>query len=154
MITKSKKKFYILPDDLHIYVSGRIWHELYPRVSPSPFLYKRFEEIDLPSYGKGIGKFYFTFIATQPQNELHQPGRHYNAVNRTLEVAIRIPYEELVHASEHQTFRIMEAAFLEGITQIEQVALAESFDHQAFKADVEAIFADENWYVDAVPELD
>lgn len=153
MITSTQKEFYLLPDDIPIHVSGRIWHELYPKVNPSPFLYKLYEEIDFESYGKGLEQFYFTFIVTRPDNKLHQPGHYFSRKKRALEVAIRLPYEEVLNATEAGTYRMLEAAFLEGIDQIAEVKLPAEFDHKAFKADVTHIFEDENWYVDAVPIL-
>ncbi|MEL7252316.1 MAG: hypothetical protein AAFO03_28150 [Bacteroidota bacterium] len=152
MIAK-KKEFYIIPTERHIYVSGRVWHEVHPKVNPSPFIYKLYEEIDFESYGKGLSKFYFTFIVTQPQNKLHQPGRYFSRKKRALEVAIRLPYEEVYHASEEDTFRMLEAAFLQGIEQIGEVKLPAPFDFEAFKTDVAKIFEDKDWYVDAVPEV-
>jgi hypothetical protein len=149
----NKKEFYIIPNDRHIYVSGRIWHELYPKVDPSPFLFKLYEEIDFESYGKGLDKFYFTFIVTRKENKLHQPGRYFSRKKRALEVAIRLPYDEVYQASQEETFRLLEAAFLAGIDQIGEVKLAEPFDYKAFKADVAKIFEDKDWYVNAVPEL-
>jgi hypothetical protein len=153
MTTKNNKPFYLIPDDISIYVSGRIWHEVYPKVDPSPFIFKLYEEIDFESYGKGLNKFYFTFIVTRKENKLHQPGRYFSRKKRALEVAIRLPYDEVYEASQAATFRMLEAAFLEGIDQIGEVKIAEPFDYKSFKADVAKIFEDENWYVNAVPEL-
>lgn len=148
----AKKKYYLLPNDRHLYVSARIWHEASHKVRLAPFLYKLYEEIDFESYGKGLYKYYFTFIITRPQNKLHQPGRYFGRKRRALEVAIRLPYDEVFNASEPEIYRMLEAAYLEGIDEIGKVKLKEPFDHEAFKADVAKIFEDENWYVDAVPE--
>jgi hypothetical protein len=153
MTTKKDKEFYLLPEDISIYVSGRVWHELYPKVNPSPFLYKLYEEIDLASYGKGLEKFYFTFIVTQPTNNLHQAGNYFSSKKRSMEVAVRLPYEDVYSASEAEVFRMLEAAFLEGIDQIGKVQLPESFDYISFKTDVARIFMDKDWYVGAVPVL-
>lgn len=151
-MTANTKEYYILPSERHVYVSAKVWHEVYPKVDTAPFIYQLYESIDFPSYGDGLRKFYLTFIVTQPHNKKHQPGRYYSRKKRELEVAVRLPYEAVYQATEAETFRMLEAAFLEGIDHIGKVKLDAPFDHLAFKRDVAAIFEKADWYVDAVPE--
>lgn len=136
----------MLPDERHIYVSMRVWHELYPKVDPAPFIYALYEGIDFESYGKGLRKFFLTFIVKKPHNHIHEAGRYYSRKKRALEVAIRLSYNDVTNATPEETFKLLEAAFLEGIDQIGEIKLPEPFDYKAFKKDVAAIFAKEEWY--------
>ena len=62
-----------IPEDRQIYISGRLWHEVYPKVNLTPFIYVLHDGIDLSKYGKGLKKFYFTFIVVQPHDEINVP---------------------------------------------------------------------------------
>lgn len=145
-MTTKEKHTAIIPDDRHIYVSGRIWDALYPKVDPAPFVYALHRGIDFDKYGPGIEKFYFTFIVTRPHNNLHQPGIHFDKTTKEFEVAVRIPYEEIVDATQLDTLHQMEEAFLAGIDRIAEIKLDSPFDYHSFREDVAAIFAQEKWY--------
>lgn len=73
-------------------------------------------------------------------------GASYSRKNRRAVIAVEMPYQDLFSASKEEVIRLMEVAYLEGIEQIADLRLTAPFDHQAFKADVQAIFAQEDWY--------
>ncbi|MEO0683642.1 MAG: hypothetical protein AAFY76_00995 [Cyanobacteria bacterium J06649_11] len=134
-----------------LFLTGRISQKVYPKVWPTVFEDGLRPLIDLSKYGDGIKKFYFTFIVLE--NEvLEFTGSHYDHEERVLEVAIRIPLEELLEASQEEIIRRMEQTYLEAIAQIGEIELATPFDHTAFKADVEVAFTESNWYVEYLPE--
>ena len=128
-----------------IQVSGRISEKVFPKVNPMIFRDTLQKVIRIVDYGDGILKFYFTFIAMENM-VLKFDGIYYSRKKRHLEVAVRIPFEEIVATNQTETIHLMEKAFLEGIGLIATKKLAAPFDHQAFKQDVEAIFAQEDWY--------
>lgn len=135
-----------IPDEKQIYVSGRIWHELYPKVNPSPFLYAFHQWIDLSKYGDGLKKFYFTFLVLQPIPPFFPPGTYFSRKRQEAEIAVEIPYDKVVKATEEETIKMMETAYLEGIDLIHTLPLKSDFDVAAFKKDVEAIFAQDKWW--------
>jgi hypothetical protein len=136
--------------DQQIFISGRIWHELYPKVDPGLFLEVLGEKIDLKKYGDGIAKFYFTFVVIEKltPNFSGWVGSDYFPKRASVDIGIRVPYEEIVAGDEATVIRLMEKALLEGIDTIaaHEHKFIAPFDYKAFKADVEAIFAEENWY--------
>ncbi|MGH1438048.1 MAG: hypothetical protein ACRBG0_26675 [Lewinella sp.] len=136
--------------DQQIFISGRIWHELYPKVDPGLFLEVLGEKIDLKKYGDGIAKFYFTFVVIEKltPNFSGWVGSDYFPKRASVDIGIRVPYEEIVAADEATVIRLMEKALLEGIDTIadHEHKFVAPFDYKAFKADVKAIFAEENWY--------
>lgn len=136
--------------DQQIFISGRIWHELYPKVDPGLFLKVLGQKIDLKKYGDGIVKFYFTFVVIEKltRNFSGWVGSDYFPKRASVDIGIRVPYEEIVAGDEATVIRLMEKALLEGIDTIaaHERKFVAPFDYKAFKADVEAIFAEENWY--------
>ncbi|MCG8328621.1 MAG: hypothetical protein MI974_13095 [Chitinophagales bacterium] len=128
-----------------IHISCRIAERLFPKINPAIFSDVLRRKIKLSQYDNGILKFYFTFVAMENM-VLKFDGIYYSRKKRHLEVAVRIPFEEILAANQTETIHLMEKAFLEGIDLIATKKLAAPFDHQAFKKDVEAIFAQENWY--------
>ena len=139
-----------LDKEQQLFISGRIWHELYPKVRPSLFLKVLRQKIDLKKYGEGIAKFYFTFVVIEKltPNFSGWVGSDYFPKKASVDIGIRVPYEEVVVGDEATVIKLMEKALLEGIDTIaahERKFIA-PFDYKAFKADVEAIFAEENWY--------
>lgn len=133
-----------------IFVSGRIWHELYPKVDPSPFLYALHQWIDLTKYGDGLKKYFFTFLALTPENKLHFPGTFFSRKRQEAEIAVVVPYEKIITSTDEETIKLMEIAYLEGIELIKTLPLKSAFDVDAFKKDVEAIFAQEKWWEKAM----
>ena len=133
-------------EEQQIHVSGRIAEELFPKVNPQLFADVLRREIDLSKYGEGVDKFYFTFsILGNTVLKFH--GEHYSRKKRAVEIAVRVPLEETLSANQEETIRLMEKAYLEGIDLIGTLKLVAPFDHVAFKKDVEAIFANKDWYV-------
>lgn len=132
-----------------IHVSGRIAQEVFPKVNPQLFADVLRERIDLSFYGEGVDKFYFTFIALE-NTVLEFEGEHYERETRKVEVAVRISLEEVLSASQEKTIALMETAYLKGIGQIVHLELAAPFDYLAFRRDVTDIFAEENWYAEAL----
>jgi hypothetical protein len=129
-----------------IHVSGRIAEEVFPKVNPQLFADVLRREIDLSKYGEGVYKFYFTFTIME-NTVLKFHGEHYSRKKRAVEIAVRVPLEEVLAANQEETIRLMEKAYLEGIDLIGTLKLVAPFDYQAFKADVAAIFANKDWYV-------
>ncbi len=135
-----------------IHISGRIAQEVFPKVNPQIFADMLREKIDLSTYGEGIDKFYFTFIVME-DTVLQFQGEHYNRNTRNVEIAVSIPLEQVLDASLEQTIYVMQQAYLDGIDQMAHLELAAPFDYLALRSDVAQIFADKDWYVDAVPEV-
>lgn len=151
-MTVSEEKLYAeqqaLTEKQQFFISGRIWHELSPKVIPVIFRDVLRREIDLSKYGDGIAKYYFTFVAMKvTPNFKSWVGAGYNRKLRHADIGIELPYEALFHTSQKETIQLMEKAFLEGIDLIPTLKLAGPFDQVAFKKDVEAIFAKEDWFM-------
>ena len=139
-----------LPDERQIYISGRLWHEIYLKVNLSPFVHALHEGIDLSKYGEGLKKFYFTFLVMLPGNKVLEPYKYYSRKKQEADISVRIPYNQMLNASEDEAIKLMEEAYLKGIDQFKTFSLKNSFDVDGFKKDVEAIFAKEKWYEMAV----
>jgi hypothetical protein len=139
-----------LDKEQQLFISGRIWHELYPKVRPSLFLKVLRQKIDLKKYGEGVAKFYFTFVVIEKltPNFSGWVGSDYFPKKASVDIGIRVPYEEVVVGDEATVIKLMEKALLEGIDTIaaHEHKLVAPFDYKAFKADVAAIFAQEGWY--------
>lgn len=134
-----------------LFVTGRISQEVYPEVWPAVFEDALRPVIDLAKYGEGVQKFYFTFIVLS-NTVLEFEVEHYNREDQVVEIAIRIPLEELLGATQEATIRRMEQTYLEAIDRIDEMELGTSFDHLAFSVDVKTVFAEPDWYVKYLPE--
>lgn len=132
-----------------IHVSGRIAQEVFPKVNPQIFADVLRERIDLSTYGEGIDKFYLTFIV-MGDTVLKFEGEHYNCNSRKAEIAVSIPLEQVLDASQEQTIALMQQAYLEGIEQIAQLKLAAPFDFLALRSDVASVFAEPEWYIETL----
>jgi|APTNR8051073442_1049403.scaffolds.fasta_scaffold08830_4 hypothetical protein len=135
-----------LLDDRQIYVSSRLWHEIYPKVDLTPFIFILHEDIDLSKYGEGIKKFYFTFIIVRPDDKINLPYTHYSKNKKEVDIAIEIPYEKALEASKVELIQLMEEAYLKGIDKLKTLPVKERFDVDKFKKDVENIFSIDKWY--------
>lgn len=134
-----------------LFVTGRISQDIYPEMWPAAFEDALRPVIELSKYGDGVKKFFFTFIALK-NTVLKFAGAYYNRKKRHVEIAIRIPLEELLGIGQAATIRRMEQTYLEAIDKIGELNLAGPFDHTAFRADVEAVFDQEDWYVEHLPK--
>ena len=132
------------PEKQRIFVSGRIWHEVYPKVNVTPFIYALNDGIDLGKYGEGIQKFYFTFLVQK--TDFFKPAKFYSYKKKEADLSVEIPIEKVENASEEEAIKLMEEAYLEGIDKLAAIKSLADFDVEAFKKDVEAIFAKEKWY--------
>jgi len=136
-----------LPDERQIYISGRLWYEIYPKMDIAPFIFALHEGIDLGKYGAGLKKFYFTFLVMPPDDKVLAPYQHYSTKKQEADISVRIPYEQVVNATEPALIVLMEQAYLQGIEQLKSyAALMRSFDVEGLKRDVEKIFKTEGWY--------
>ncbi len=135
-----------LLDDRQIYISSRLWHEIYPKVDLTPFIFTLHEGIDLSKYGEGIKKFYFTFIIVKPDDKINLPYTHYSKNKEEVDIAIEIPYERAQKASEIELIQLMEEAYLRGIEQLKTLPVKGRFDVDRLKKDVEMIFSKDRWY--------
>lgn len=133
-----------LPKDRQIYLSGRLWHEISPKVRIAPFIYALHEGIDLTKYGDGLEKFYFTFLVQK--TDFFKPAKFYSQKKKEADISVEIPIEKVEAATEEKTIKLMEAAYLEGIDKLKTIKRLHNFDVDAFKKDVEAIFSKEKWY--------
>lgn len=131
-----------------LHFSGRIWHELLPKIRPSLFNKALRPRIDLTKYGPGVAKFYFTFVVLEKltPNFSNWVGSDYYPKKASIDVGVRVPYQEVVAGDKAAVIKLMEKAVLEGIDTIGEHKLVAPFDYLAFKADVAAIFAQEGWY--------
>ena len=134
-----------IPEDRQIYISGRLWHEVYPKVNLTPFIYVLHDGIGLSKYGKGLKKFYFTFIVVKPHDEINVPYTRFDKELRAADIAVGIPYDLVESASEEETIGLMEKAYLEGIEKLGSLPI-EDFDVDSLKEDVEEIFSRDGWY--------
>ena len=134
-----------LPKDRQIYLSGRLWHEYYPKVNIPPFIYVLHENINLTQYGEGLQKFYFTFLVNKP-NGYKKEVTIYNQDKQEADISVEIPYEDVETATEKETIKLMEEAYLKGIEKLKTIKQLRNFDVDAFKRDVEEIFSQEKWY--------
>lgn len=139
-------------DEQTVFISGRIWHELYPKADPGLFLDVLRRDIDLTKYGDGIAKFYFTFVIMEEltPNFSNWVGSDYYPRKNSIDIGIRVPYQEVIDGDKRTVIKLMEKALLEGIDTIaehEQEFVA-PFDYAVFKADVETIFENPDWYVE------
>ncbi|WP_353482743.1 hypothetical protein [Haliscomenobacter sp.] len=139
-----------LPDDRQIYVSGRLWHEIYPKVNLSPFIHALHEGIDLRKYGEGLHKFYFNFLIVLPKSKVLDSYKYYSRKHQEADISVRIPYNQMLNASEEEAIKLMEQAYLRGIDQLKTFSLKNTFDVDGLKKDVQAIFAKGKWYEMAV----
>ena len=134
-----------IPEDRQIYISGRLWHEVYPKVNLTPFIYVLHDGIDLSKYGKGLKKFYFTFIVVKPHDEINVPYARFDKKRKAADIAVGIPYDLVEGASEKETIKLMEKAYLEGIGKLAELPIKD-FDFVGLKKDVEEIFSRDGWY--------
>ncbi len=134
----------ILPKDRQIYISGRLWHEIHPKVRIAPFIYALHERIDLKDYGEGLDKFYFTFIIQN--RDFFKSAKFYSTKKREADISVEIPIEKVETATNEETIKLMEEAYLEGIEKLKTIKQLRNFDVDAFKRDVEKIFSQEKWY--------
>lgn len=135
-----------LPEDRQIYISSRLWHEIHPKVDLTPFIFTLHEAIDLSKYGKGIKKFYFTFIIVKPDDEINHPYTHFNKKDKEADIAIKISYQKALEASEVELIHLMEDAYLKGIEKLKTLQVKGLFDFDKLKKDVEVIFSRKKWY--------
>lgn len=136
-----------IPDERQIYISGRLWHEIYPKMDIAPFIFALHEGIDLTKYGEGLKKLYFTFLVMPPDDQVLAPYQHYSAKKQEADISVRIPYEAVVNAAAPELLRLMEEAYLQGIERLKSyTALVRDFDVDGLKRDVEKIFEKEGWY--------
>lgn len=136
-----------IPDERQIYISGRLWHEIYPKMDIAPFVFALHEGIDLTKYGEGLKKLYFTFLVMPPDDKVLAPYQHYSAKKQEADISVRIPYEAVVNAAAPELLRLMEDAYLQGIERLRYYpALVRGFDVEGLKRDVEKIFEKEGWY--------
>lgn len=136
----------LIPSDRQIYISARLWHEIDPKVRLAPFIYALHDGIDLSKYGNGLKKFFFTFLILKPDNKRFLPGTYFSKKKREAEIAVAIDYDTAFNASQEDLIKMMEAAYLEGISLIDTLPLDGGFDVAAFKRDVEDIFSQDKWY--------
>lgn len=136
-----------IPDERQIYISGRLWHEIYPKMDIAPFIFALHEGIDLTKYGEGLKKLYFTFLVMPPEDQVLAPYQHYSAKKQEADISVRMPYEAVVNAALPELVRLMEQAYLQGIERLKAyTALVRGFDVEGLKRDVEKIFEKEGWY--------
>lgn len=138
-----------IPEKRQIYISGRLWHEVYPKVDLTPFIYVLHDKIDIKKYGKGLKKFYFTFIVVKPHDEINVPYACFDKKEKAADIAVGISYSLVEHASQKETIKLMENAYLEGIEKLGELPIKD-FDAAALKKDVESIFSRDGWYEMAV----
>lgn len=134
-----------IPEDRQIYISGRLWHEVYPKVNLTPFIYVLHDGIGLSKYGKGLKKFYFTFIVVKPHDEINVPYARFAKKEKAADIAVGIPYDLVESASEEETIGLMEKAYLEGVGKLAELQIRD-FDAAGLKNDVDEIFSRDGWY--------
>ncbi|MCG8328543.1 MAG: hypothetical protein MI974_12700 [Chitinophagales bacterium] len=141
-----------IPEDRQIYISGRVWHEVMHKVNLTPFIYTLHDQLNLTSFGKGLARFYFSFIIVKPDDQINTPYARFNKSKKFADIAISIPYNLYDNASEKETIQLMEDAYLKGIDQLNELSI-QDFDATSLKNVVAAIFAQDNWHELAEQEV-
>jgi hypothetical protein len=136
---------YILPNDRQIYISSRVWHEVSEFVDELPFQFTLHDKIDLLRYGNGLKKFYFNFLITP--HDVLMPYTYFSKKRQEADISVSILYQTFLKATPTQRFKLLESAYLEGIDQLAKRLKNQDFDTARFKADVAALFAKEDWYM-------
>lgn len=134
-----------IPEDRQIYISGRIWHEIINKVNFTPFIYVLHDKLDLITFGEGLARFYFSFIIVKPDDQINASYAHFNEKKKSADIAISIPYHLYDKASEKESIKLMENAYLKGIDELNELPIND-FDVSGLKSAVEAIFAQDNWH--------
>jgi hypothetical protein len=128
-----------------IYISCRIWHEYDSKINTTPFNEVLQERINFSKYGDGINIFYFTFLVTKP-NDFFKPVKIFDKKKKEADISVEIPFEKVEAATNEETIKLMEEAYLKGIDKLAAIKKLTDFDVASFKKDVQAIFAKEKWY--------
>ena len=134
-----------IPEDRQIYIPGRLWHEVYQKVNLTPFIYVLDDEIGLSKYGKGLKKFYFTFIVVKPHDEINVPYARFDNEETASDIAVGISYDLVECASKEETIELMEKAYLEGVEKLGELPI-KGFDVDSLKEDVVEVFSRDGWY--------
>ncbi|HMQ49860.1 MAG TPA: hypothetical protein PKA70_20505 [Saprospiraceae bacterium] len=148
----TKNVLQVIPEERQIYISGRVWHEVFPKVNLTPFIYILHQNVDLRQYGGGLRKYYFTFIVVKSGDKFNKPYARFNKKRKEADIAIGISYDLISQSSKEEALKLMEEAYLEGIDKLKELPLTD-FDTYKFKNDIATLFKQDNWYKKAPMEM-
>jgi len=94
------------------------------------------EHLQLSDYGSGIVKLFFVFLGVSISNEFHQGKIKYTATEKHLEIAMHLPYDDLVVADEEKAFELMCDLLVETIEHMDEFPPTEDFDFNRLYVDV------------------
>lgn len=98
------------------------------------------EHLQLSDYGNGIAKLFFVFLGVPISNEFHQGKIKYTAAEKHLEIALHLPYDDLVAANEEKAFELMCDLFIDVIEDMEEIPPTEDFDFNHLYRDALNLF--------------
>lgn len=120
------------------------WHEVSEKIATTPIEAALNASIDISSYGSGIKRINFTFLAVKPSNTLHPNEASFNRKTRTVELALGLSYEHVLKASKHKVLEMMASLFLVSLDLYSKWNI-EDFNQQAFRKDIEDLFSAKGW---------
>ena len=94
------------------------------------------EHLQLSDYGSGIVKLFFVFLGVPVSNDFHQGKIKYTKSEKHLEIALHLPYDDLVKADEVKTYELMCDLFVDAIEDMEEMPPTGDFDFNRLYVDV------------------
>lgn len=93
----------------------------------------------LADYGEGIQKIFLVFLAVPSEDKFHQPHINYTDSESHLELALRLPYKDVLAANSEASMRLLKETFLEGVKLCDESGI-ESFNWQVFHQELKKVF--------------
>ncbi len=103
------------------------------------------EQLQLSDYGTSINQLIFTFLAVSEEEPIKKSEQqNYIELAKVLEVSLKLPYKQLVRASEAEVRELMAALFLKSIALYADLEIPD-FEWQIFYIDTKTLLVKENW---------
>jgi len=103
------------------------------------------EHLVLSNYGTGVLGIAFIYIATAPEDEIHQECFSYSRKNKELFIQMRLSYEAIKNGSIPDTLQLMAASYLQTMQHKLPIKKIPNFDQARFVEDVQRLFEAEGW---------
>jgi hypothetical protein len=103
------------------------------------------EHLVLSNYGTGVLGIAFIFIATAPEDEIHQECFSYSHKNKELFIQMRLSYEAVKNGSIPDSLQLMAASYLQIMQNKLPIKKIPNFDQTRFVEDVQRLFEAEGW---------
>lgn len=105
----------------------------------------RNEHLVLSNYGTGVIGVAFIYIATAPEDEIHQECFSYSRKNKELFIQMRLSYEAIKNGSIPDALQLMAASYLQTMQNKLPIKKIPNFDQVRFVDDVQHLFEAEGW---------